>query len=92
MIAALGDTVTVDAYIYHRSGVDNTVSIVSGVDYVVMDDPEEGDAMCALTVKSEDELRPSYAALLYTATLDLSSREAAESHPQIKELKSIEHQ
>jgi len=82
--AGLGDVVELDVRVFHKAGMDGTHHVEEGIEYVIMDDPEDGPAMCVLTVEQEDELRASLASYLYTQTLPLRAGEH-----QLKRLQQI---
>lgn len=82
----LGDIVIVDAAVFHRSGVDGTCHIESGIEYVLMDEPG-AETGCVLTVEQEDELDASIAGVLYSLTLDFTGGvDSLESHPSVYEV------
>lgn len=85
---SVGDVVTIDVAVFHKSGVNGACHIEENIEYVVMDS-DGVDLFLVLTTKQEEKLNNSISGVLYSMTVD-NSVDSIENHPQVHKLINIQ--
>lgn len=83
----VGTVISIDAAVFHRSGVDGACHIEPDIEYVVIDATDD-EYVLVLTVEQEGQLRPSIAGILYSLTVPSDN---IENHPQVYEYNRERH-